>query len=65
MSKTLAKTSSLNELAYNRKGDDIKTLLEERRAQEELKECTFKPHIVSREKTQFKHVESKYKPGVC
>ncbi len=41
VSKTLAKTSTINELAYNRKGEEVKSLLEERRAQEELKECTF------------------------
>lgn len=59
VSKTLAKTSSINELAYNRRGEEVKSLLEERRAHEELRECTFQPQLAT--KGNYKHVESKYR----
>lgn len=63
VSKTLAKTSSINELAYNKRGEEVKSLLEEKRAQEELRECTFQPNLMTREKPQFRHIESKYRSG--
>eukprot|EP00347_Sterkiella_histriomuscorum_P013421 403364769 len=63
ISKTLAKGSSIDELAYNPKGQQKREMLQEQQETQEINYCTFRPETTKTKK--YQKVESTYKFNDC
>jgi hypothetical protein len=59
ISKKLARSSSLNEIAFNQNSKDAKKKVAEEKAAEIERKCSFTPKIITSDR--FKNIDSRYK----